>query len=98
MEFAILNEMVMRGLIRRVTFEPRVKVFGHVTAEGKMFQATGIGQRSSDRSMSGMSEAHQRDQFNRSGGGGGEELSRRVRERRGRWDDYRAVGGALLGT
>lgn len=76
MEFAILNKMVTRGLIRRVTFEPVLKVIiGHVIAEGTMFQATGTGQRSSDRSMSGMSEAHQRDQFNWSGGGGGGSLA-----------------------
>lgn len=37
MEFAILNEMVTRGLIRRVTFEPGVKILGQVTAEGTMF-------------------------------------------------------------
>lgn len=79
-----------------MTSEPGVKVVGHVIAEGTVFQARGTGQRSSDRSMSGMSEAHQRGQFNRSGGGGGRELSRRVREVRGRWDDSRAVGGAFV--
>lgn len=41
MELAILNKMVKIGFFRRVTFEPGVKVLGHVIAEGKMFQARG---------------------------------------------------------
>lgn len=41
MEFASLNEMVKVGLSRTVTFEPGVKIIGHVIAKGKMFPARG---------------------------------------------------------